>query len=364
MMEAIKVGRRKIRVLAVDDSALMRALMTRIVNDNHDMEMVGTAPDPLIARQMIKDLNPDVLTLDIEMPKMDGLDFLERLMRLRPMPVVMVSSLTNRHSEISLRALELGAADVVGKPSSSSAESLQIYADQMTDKIRAASQVQLGLLPKSSVATPVSSSVPSGVLNSTMLRPTGLIAIGASTGGTEAISSVLRRLPETCPPVVMTQHMPAGFTTSFVQRLDRICALKVHEAEDGQKIEPGHAYLAPGGIAHLAIRRVGSELRAQLIESDPVNRHRPAVDVLFESVAQVMGNRARAALLTGMGKDGAKGLLAMRLAGADTIVQDEASCVVFGMPKEALLIGASDEAVALEHIAARLYSGKKITAHH
>lgn len=358
MMSVSTLAGRKIRVLAVDDSALMRALMTRIVNDNDDMEMVGTAPDPLVARQMIKELNPDVLTLDIEMPKMDGLDFLERLMRLRPMPVVMVSSLTHRHSDISLRALELGAADVVGKPVSSTAQSLELYAEQMTDKIRAAAQVKLGSLPIGRTVSTTQRST--SLLGSNVLRPTGLIAIGASTGGTEAISTVLRRFPVECPPIVMTQHMPAGFTTSFVQRLDKICALNVHEAVDGQKIEPGNAYLAPGGIAHLAVKRVGAELRAQLIESEPVNRHRPSVDVLFESVAQVMGSRARAALLTGMGKDGAKGLLAMRQAGADTIVQDEASCVVFGMPKEAMLIGASDEMVALEHIASRLYSGKKL----
>ncbi|MVW70021.1 chemotaxis response regulator protein-glutamate methylesterase [Bordetella sp. 15P40C-2] len=351
---------RKIRVMAVDDSALMRAIMTHIVNQNSDMEMIGTAPDPLIARQMIKDLNPDVLTLDIEMPKMDGLDFLSRLMRLRPMPVVMVSSLTHAHSEISLRALELGAAEVVGKPCTSDRASMQIYAEQLTDKIRAAAAARLGLLPHGRPAEPVrTTAVLSGGLGA---RSNWLIAIGASTGGTEAISTVLRRFPEQCPPVVMTQHMPAGFTASFVQRLDKLCAITVHEAQDGQRIEPGNAYLAPGGIAHLAIKRVNGELRAQLIESDPVNRHRPSVDVLFQSVAQVMGNRASAALLTGMGKDGAKGLLAMREAGADTIVQDEASCVVFGMPKEALAIGASDEAVPLEQIAARLYGGKKAAA--
>lgn len=356
-----KLSLRKIRVVAVDDSALMRALLSRIVNDNPDMEMVGTAPDPLVARQMIKDLNPDVLTLDIEMPKMDGLDFLGRLMRLRPMPVVMVSSLTNRHSDISVRALELGAVEVVGKPSSSTTQSLQNYAEQMTDKIRAAAQVRLGSLPSARVMDTAVAST--GLLSPSELRSTGLIALGASTGGTEAISTVLRRFPVMCPPIVMTQHMPAGFTASFVQRLDKMCAIRVHEAVDGQKIEAGNAYLAPGGVAHLAVKKVGGELRAQLLESSPVNRHRPSVDVLFDSVAQAMGNRARAALLTGMGKDGARGLLAMRQAGADTIVQDEASCVVFGMPKEALLIGASDESVPLARIADRLYAGKKRSMH-
>jgi len=350
---------RKIKVLAVDDSALMRALMTHIVNQNSDMEMVGTAPDPLIARQMIKELNPDVLTLDVEMPKMDGLDFLSRLMRLRPMPVVMVSSLTNRHSEISLRALELGAVEVIGKPSSSSRANMEAYAEQVTDKIRAAAQVKPGFLSRGRVAAPAIDACLGGVV-----RPNWLIAIGASTGGTEAISQVLRRFPAACPPIVMTQHMPAGFTASFVQRLDKLCAVKVHEAYDGQPILPGNAYLAPGGVAHLAVRKAGGELRAQLLHTDPVNRHRPSVDVLFESVAQAMGNRASAALLTGMGKDGAKGLLAMRQAGADTVVQDEATCVVFGMPKEALAIGASDEALPLDQIASRLFSGRKSAATH
>ena len=348
--------------MSVDDSALIRAIMTHIVNQHMDMEMVGTAPDPLVAREMIKELAPDVLTLDVEMPKMDGLDFLSRLMRLRPMPVIMVSSLTHRGSEISMRALELGAVDVVGKPSVNVRETMELYADQIADKIRAAAHVKPGALASRRSA---------GGMNSVVLaspsagpRQNWLIAIGASTGGTEAISQVLRCLPAQCPPVVMTQHMPAGFTSSFVQRLDRMCQLKVHEASDGQRIEPGNAYLAPGGAAHLAIKRVNGELRAQLLETDPVNRHRPSVDVLFHSVASVMGGRASAALLTGMGKDGAQGLLALRLTGADTVVQDEATCVVFGMPKEALAIGASDEAIPIDSIAARLYSGKKSVSHY
>lgn len=349
--------KRKIRVLAVDDSALIRTIMTHIVNECPDMEMVGTAPDPLVARQMIKDLKPDVLTLDVEMPKMDGLDFLSRLMRLRPMPVIMLSSLTQKHSEISMRALDCGAVDVVGKPQANLQEGMALYAEQITDKIRAAAQIKISSL-RTGIQTPNSES-PSVVQGNMSKFSNWLFAIGASTGGTEAISKVLCRLPAQCPPIVMTQHMPAGFTASFVQRLDRQSQLTVHEAHDGQLLEPGHAYLAPGGIAHLAVRRVGNELRAQLIDSDPVNRHRPSVDVLFNSVAKTMGARATGVLLTGMGKDGAQGLLAMKQEGADTIVQDEASSVVFGMPKEAYSIGASEEMVPLDDIAGRLISGKK-----
>lgn len=349
-------------MLAVDDSPLMRAIMTKIVNECDDMEMVGTAPDPLVARQMVKDLNPDVLTLDVEMPKMDGLDFLERLMRLRPMPVIMVSTLTQKHSDISLRAIELGAVDVVGKPQGNPTNGMQAYANQITDKIRAASLAILRV-PSRMPTTP--QAVQDGLVHGPLgARTNWLIAIGASTGGTEAIRHVLTKLPAQCPPVVMTQHMPAGFTASFVQRLDKMCQLRVHEAVDGQRIEPGNAYLAPGGIAHLAVTTVGGELRAKLVDSEPVNRHRPAVDVLFDSVAATMGARATGVLLTGMGKDGAKGLLNMRRAGADTIVQNEESCVVFGMPKEALAIGASDEAVHLEAIAQRIFAGKKASNTH
>jgi len=353
---------RKIRVVCVDDSALIRSLLTSIINDHDDMEVVGTAPDPLVARQMIKDLNPDVITLDVEMPKMHGLDFLERLMRLRPMPVIMISSLTQRHSEISMRALELGAVDVIGKPSNGVHTGMLEYSDYIADRIRAAAMSRpragtINALAAKPLVTESTSATAKENLPEFATRANWLVAIGASTGGTEAILTILKGLPATFPPIVMTQHMPAGFTTSFVQRLNRLCSLEIVEAKDNEPILPGHAYLAPGTVAHLAVKRVGGQLRTQLLYTEPVNRHRPSVDVMFESVAQTMGPRATGVLLTGMGRDGARGLLAMKECGADTIVQDEASCVVFGMPKEALHMGAATEATPLNKIAERIMAG-------
>lgn len=346
---------RKIRVVCVDDSALIRSLLTSVINDHDDMEVVGVAPDPIIARQMIKDLNPDVITLDVEMPRMDGLDFLGRLMRLRPMPVIMISSLTQKNSEFSMRALELGAVDVIGKPTTGVRQGMIQYSDYIADRIRAAAVSRPRVTQRAGQET-----APPRMAANTLRaqkRDNWLFAIGASTGGTEAILSVLRPLPAQCPPIVLTQHMPAGFTASFVQRLNTLCALQVHEAKDNELILPGHAYLAPGGVAHLAVRKVGGQLRTQLLETEPVNRHRPSVDVLFESVANAMGSRASAVLLTGMGRDGAQGMLAMKGKGADTFVQDEATCVVFGMPREALALGAASEALPLEQISTRLFNG-------
>lgn len=342
-----------IKVLCVDDSALMRKIMTDLINAEPDMVVVGTAPDPLVARDMIKQLNPDVLTLDVEMPKMDGLDFLERLMRLRPMPVVMVSSLTQENSAVSMRALELGAVEIVAKPTAQSGTSLAAYQNEVADKIRAASKARLqtyGHAPAEKPLPRIQSAIEG-------MSRDWVIAIGSSTGGTEALTRVLTRLPAECPPIVITQHMPAGFTASFVQRLDRSCALTVHEAQGDEVLEWGHVYLAPGSVAHMAIRKVGAHYRTVLIDSEPVNRHKPAVDVLFHSVAKEAGRRATGIVLTGMGRDGADGLLAMRQAGADTFVQDEASSVVFGMPKEALHNGAADEAVPLDKIGERLFKG-------
>lgn len=350
------VEAKKITVLCVDDSALVRGLMTEIINSQPDMQVVATAPDPLIARELIKRHNPDVLTLDVEMPRMDGLDFLERLMRLRPMPVVMVSSLTDRNSEVTLRALELGAVDFVTKPKLGLRDGLMEYTDLIADKIRAAAHSK----PRQLQQVPAA---PRRRLERLYSTTEKLILIGASTGGTEAIRQVLEPLPANSPAVLITQHMPAGFTRSFVQRLDKLCAVEVHEAEDGQRVLPGHVYLAPGGVAHMKLARSGANYVVKLEFSDAVNRHRPSVDVLFHSAALVAGKNAVGALLTGMGKDGAQGLLTMRQAGATTFAQDEASCVVFGMPREALHIGATDTAVPLSEMSERILASAGAYGH-
>ncbi|MEZ2720645.1 chemotaxis response regulator protein-glutamate methylesterase [Paenalcaligenes hominis] len=341
---------KKIRVLCVDDSALVRSLMVEIINSHDDMEVVAVAPDPIVARDLIKQYNPDVLTLDVEMPRMDGLDFLERLMRLRPMPVVMVSSLTERNSDITLRALELGAVDFVTKPRLGLRDGLIEYSDIIAEKIRAAAMSR----PRRRVALEDQPTTPRRVLTQGFSTTEKLIMIGASTGGTEAIRQVLEPLPANSPAIMITQHMPAGFTRSFVQRLDSLCQVQVHEAEHGQRVLPGHVYLAPGGIAHMKLARSGANYVVELEDSEPVNRHRPSVDVLFNSAAEIAGKNAIGVILTGMGKDGAQGMLAMKKAGAMTFAQDEASCVVFGMPREALAIGAADHAVPLSEMSERI----------
>lgn len=350
---------KKIRVLCVDDSALVRSLMVEIINHHNDMEVVAVAPDPIVARDLIKQYNPDVLTLDVEMPRMDGLDFLERLMRLRPMPVVMVSSLTDRNSDITLRALELGAVDFVTKPRLGLRDGLLEYSDVIADKIRAAS---LSKPQRLAVQTDRVDRV-SKPLTRSFSTTEKLIMIGASTGGTEAIRQVLEPLPANSPAILITQHMPAGFTRSFVQRLDSLCEVQVHEAENGQRVLPGHVYLAPGGIAHMKLARSGANYVIELEATDPVNRHRPSVDVLFQSAAEVAGKNALGVLLTGMGKDGAQGLLAMRKAGAITFAQDEASCVVFGMPREAIAIGAATEVVTLSDMSERILTSAGAYGH-
>ncbi|AUX72956.1 protein-glutamate methylesterase/protein-glutamine glutaminase [Erwinia pyrifoliae] len=345
----------KIRVLCVDDSALMRQLMTEIVNSHADMEMVASAPDPLVARDLIKQFNPDVLTLDVEMPRMDGLDFLEKLMRLRPMPVVMVSSLTGQGSEITLRALELGAVDFVTKPSLGIRDGMLAYSQTIADKVRAASRARLH--PRSAQPAPVM--LKAGPL----LSSEKLIAIGASTGGTEAIRHVLQPLPITSPALLITQHMPAGFTRSFADRLNKLCQITVKEAEDGERILPGHAYIAPGAM-HLELARSGANYQVKLNDGPSVNRHKPSVDVLFNSVAHFAGRNAVGVILTGMGSDGAAGMLAMNKAGAWTIAQNEASCVVFGMPREAIALGGASEVVDLhqisQHMLAKISVGQAL----
>lgn len=343
----------KLKVLVIDDSALIRSVMKEIINRESDMECVGAAPDPLVAREMIKALNPDVLTLDVEMPKMDGLDFLERLMRLRPMPVLMVSTLTERGSDITFRALELGAVDFVSKPKLDIARGMEDYAIEITDKIRATAQARV----RKSVSEPVVQEKYSAdaILPSVTGRFSStekLIIIGASTGGTEAIKEILMKLPADAPGVLVTQHMPEHFTKSFADRLDSLCKISVKEAENNERILPGHAYIAPGH-SHLLLKRSGANYMTKLDQGELVNRHRPSVDVLFRSAANVAGANALGVILTGMGKDGVQGLLEMKQAGSYTIAQDEASCVVFGMPKEAIAAGGVCEVLPLQNIARR-----------
>ena len=341
-----------IRVLVVDDSALMRALLTEIINGAPDLEVVGAAPDPMAAREMIKTLNPDVLTLDVEMPRMDGLEFLDRLMRLRPMPVIMISSLTAAGSEVTLKALELGAVDYLAKPRAENISVLQDYAEDIRDKIRAASSARVKSTARAAVPPAPTFVHAKGSFSSRLLAET-VIAIGASTGGTEAIKDVLGSLPEEMPPIVMVQHMPDTFTPSFARRLDSLSKLTVIEAGGGERLQPGMAYLAPGH-SHMRVRKSAGGFILELSREEPVNRHRPAADVLFRSVAEQVRHNGLGVILTGMGKDGAQGLLAMRQAGAWNIGQDQASCVVYGMPREAAEIGALDEVASLGDISRRI----------
>jgi two-component system, chemotaxis family, protein-glutamate methylesterase/glutaminase len=333
----------KIKVLIVDDSALIRSVMTEIIASQPDMEVVGVAPDPLVARELIKQTNPDVLTLDVEMPKMDGLDFLERLMRLRPMPVVMVSSLTERGSEITLRALELGAVDFVTKPKISIQSGMREYAELIAEKIRGAARARIKPRMAAGQGAP---SAPLPQLRNPLTSSEKLIIIGASTGGTEAIREFLMQMPSDCPGILIAQHMPEGFTSSFARRLDSLCKISVREAQGDERVLPGHALVAPGH-SHLLLARSGANYVARVEQTDPVNRHRPSVDVLFRSAARAAGKNAVGVILTGMGKDGAQGMLEMKTAGAYNFAQDEASCVVFGMPREAIALGATHEVGAL-----------------
>ena len=332
----------KIKVVIVDDSALIRSVLSEIVNSQPDMEVAGTAPDPLVARDLIKRVNPDVLTLDVEMPKMDGLDFLEKLMRLRPMPVLMVSSLTERGSEITMRALELGAVDFVTKPKISIQSGMREYTELIADKIRAAARARIKQRPLHAAGA----STPLPQLRSPLTSSEKLIIIGASTGGTEAIREFLMQMPSDCPGILIAQHIPEGFTTSFARRLDSLCKISVVVSQGNERVLPGHAYIAPGH-SHLVLTRSGANYMTKIEQTDPVNRHRPSVDVLFRSAAQAAGKNAVGVILTGMGKDGAQGMLDMKAAGAYNFAQDEASCVVFGMPREAIAIGATHEVGAL-----------------
>lgn len=344
---------RTIRIIVVDDSALMRKLLTEIINGEPDMEVIGCAPDPYVARDLIRTLSPDAITLDIEMPKMNGLEFLDKLMRLKPTPVVMISTLTGAGSDTALRALELGAVDCVAKPRLDLQRGLRDVGEEIVEKLRTAAHARL----RQTVARTPSSAPPAKRAAAASLSAHSLhnrlIAIGASTGGTQALQAVLEVLPASMPPIVVVQHMPPSFTEPFARRLNSVCALTVKEAEDGERLRPGHVYIAPGDF-HLALQREGGYLHNQLLDSERVNRHRPAADVLFDSVAELAGKRTIGVILTGMGADGAQGMLNMKRAGAHNIAQDEESCVVFGMPKEAIKAGGVDEILPLDDIAAAL----------
>jgi two-component system, chemotaxis family, protein-glutamate methylesterase/glutaminase len=347
-----------IKVLVVDDSALVRKLLTAMLSRSPDIEVVGTASDPYAARERIKKLNPDVITLDVEMPRMDGITFLENLMRLRPMPVVMVSSLTQRGADVTLRALELGAIDFVAKPRVDIAGTLADYEEELIAKVRVAAEARVlprtAPLPRKTDERHSTSAVVPILNVRSMLRTTDrIIAIGASTGGTEAIREVLSEMPPDAPAIVISQHIPAAFSKAFAERMNRSSAMAVCEAQDGQQILPGHAYIAPGD-RHLLVERDGTRYLCRLSNGPHVNRHRPSVDVMFRSVAQNVGPSAVGVLLTGMGDDGARGLKEMMEAGAGTIAQDEDSSVVWGMPGSAVKLGAATHVLPLQRVGAQV----------
>jgi two-component system chemotaxis response regulator CheB len=338
---------KKIKVFIIDDSALMRQLLTAILHEDPEMHVVGTAANPLLAREKIKTLKPDVLTLDIEMPGMDGITFLEKLMRLHPLPVVMISSHTEKGAAVTLRALDLGAVDFVTKPLGGLRDGIShVLMEEIRAKVRAAAGAHVrpaALQTAGQTFKPLSTA---GCRD-------GVIAIGASAGGTQAIAEILARLPPQMPGVAIVQHMPPRFTASFAERLNHQCRLEVREARSGERLKPGIVLIAPGGM-HMALMRAGGGYAVRVYEDEPVNRHRPSVDVLFESIARVAGANALGIILTGMGSDGARGLRAMRNAGAYTIAQDETSSVVFGMPDQAIRQGAVVEIAPLERIPERM----------
>ncbi|MCF8082670.1 MAG: chemotaxis response regulator protein-glutamate methylesterase [Deltaproteobacteria bacterium] len=338
--------KKNIRVLIVDDSAIVRRVLTESLSNQRGIEVIGTAPDPYVARDKIVKLKPDVITLDIEMPRMDGLTFLKKLMRFYPLPVIIVSSLTPKGGRVAMEALSLGALEVISKPST--AYSVGDMSVQLSDKIRAVANVNMKA--KQSAIKP--SPPQKAVLSPRAMTATTnkIIAIGASTGGTEALKTVLMGLPPNSPGVVVVQHMPAQFTTSFAERLDSLCSLSVREASDGDSVTNGTALIAPGNF-HLLLKRSGARYYARVKKGPLIHHQRPSVDILFNSVAEYAGANAVGIILTGMGADGAEGMLKMKKGGAMTIAQDESTCVVFGMPKEAIKLGAVDRVVGLNHIA-------------
>lgn len=354
---------KKITVLVIDDSALIRKLLTEILNSDRDIEVVDTAADPYIAREKIKKLNPDVLTLDVEMPKMDGITFLRNLMRLRPMPVIMVSTLTEKGANVTLQALELGAIDYVSKPRADVSHAMQEYAEELIEKVKVAAIANVQALTATpaiplvmEVEKKLSADAVLARKESRSYKTTDkVIAIGASTGGTEAIKEVLMHMPADSPGVVISQHIPEAFSGSFAERMDRLSPMNVHEARDGQMIMSGNVYIAPGN-RHLIVERDGAKYVCRLNDGPPVNRHKPSVDVMFRSVAQSAGPNAIAIMLTGMGDDGARGMKEMHEAGASTIAQDEKSSVVWGMPGAAVKLGCVDKVMPLQVIAAGILS--------
>jgi two-component system chemotaxis response regulator CheB len=338
----------KVRVLVVDDSALMRQLLSSMMQSDRDIEVVGAAPDPLVARQMIKDLNPDVVTLDVEMPNMDGISFLEKIMKLRPMPVLMISSLTQEGAEATLQALELGAVDYIAKPKVDLQQGLAEKQAEIVEKVKIAAKARV----RSRASATARAAAPA-MPRAGFCTTERIVAIGASTGGVEALREVLCGLPADSPAVVVTQHMPAGFTTRFAERLNTLAQVTVQEAADGQRILPGHVYIAPGNW-HLEVVRTGANYTCRLNDGPAVSGHRPSVDVLFRSVATSARGNAIGVILTGMGKDGAEGLKQMRAAGAATIGQNEATCIVYGMPKAAHALGATQIELPIEKVAAAI----------
>lgn len=340
-------GSRRLRVLVVDDSALVRQLVSEILSQDPGIAVVGTASEPYDAWDKIQRLNPDVITLDVEMPRMDGLTFLEKLMRARPLPVVMVSSLTERGCDTTLRALELGAVDFVSKPKVDVARGTGALGAEIVAKVKAAGLAKVRSRPQNAPAQ----AAPIPKHNPAFFKGTyKVIAIGASTGGTEALRELVCALPPDTPGIVIVQHMPAKFTRAFADRLDSLAKIRISEARDGDRVLPGHALIAPGDY-HMELGRSGADYRVRVFSSEPVNRHRPSVDVLFHSCAEVAAANSVGVILTGMGDDGARGLRAMRLAGSRTIAQDEASCVVFGMPKEAIALDGAEFIEPLSRIA-------------
>ncbi len=351
----------KVRVLIIDDSVLIRKMLTEIFNSSPDIEVVGAAADPLMAREMIKQLNPDVLTLDIEMPHMDGITFLKNLMRLRPTPVVMISTLTEKGAEVTLEALTLGAVDFIAKPKVDVASTLNSYADEIINKVKMAARANVSnnnnrtLKTRDANRTLGDVNLKAEPAKKRALASNKIIALGASTGGTEAIKTVVKCLPADTPAVVITQHLPAAFSKSFVRHIDLITAMTASIPKHGQIVEAGNIYLAPGD-RHMTVIKEGPRYVIQLHDSEPVNRHKPAVDVMFRSLAQSAGTNAIAVLLTGMGADGAIGMKEMHDAGAKTVIQDEQSSIVWGMPGAAFKLGCTDYILPLDEVASKIIS--------